>query len=497
MIGGLGGPEGLAAQAFNSKLMTEFFDAVFEIGAAIVPAPDIQSVESDSRQIGDQSLEPIRWHLQEHLATGLRPFCYFLADDDHPICGSGTWYFLHLQAGHLGVTPRAVVVPAQTLQIAFQRYGHDIVQAFGADGIQELMTVEAAVGTNQADPDMGGQSGESAGQKFRSVVHAGRISSSQPKVGHRLSFCQRRDQGAMAGLQSLPGITDAQPFLPAVLMQKCPGIQVQGISCRFTGQPAHRPTIKPRQLLAASRTKRGEKSRERRLAWNGLNAQNLGDRRIVSQVSHSRQLVCTRQDPGQKPQRRIGRFISIVADGLVRKHSPQLRAKRALMQELRPNHHPAMRRQALIGKRNPHRLRAVRRANLHSHRLVRLMPRLRNLDFHTLIPPNGALLSTESFRLSLVKKTTGMTTAEPIAKGSSLPALTPIEIDPHKLLRVTDDFEKRLAEILTDISSRVGAKLAQVGRRCLIQVGYSEALDNGENMFGDYLYIRVRLFPSR
>ena len=103
----------------------------------------------------------------------------------------------------------------------------------------------------------------------------------------------------------------------------------------------------------------------------------------------------------------------------------------------------------------------------------------------------------ESAVLSLVKKTTGMTTAEPIAKGSSLPALTPIEIDPHKLLRVTDDFEKRLAEILTDISSRVGAKLAQVGRRCLIQVGYSEALDNSENMFGDYLYIRVRLFPSR
>jgi len=101
----------------------------------------------------------------------------------------------------------------------------------------------------------------------------------------------------------------------------------------------------------------------------------------------------------------------------------------------------------------------------------------------------------ESEILADIKRATGITAAQPLARDASLPAMVPIEIERQKILRLAEGFEKAVAEALGDMADKVGADLRRVRIRCWIQAGYSEALDNGENMFGDYLYVRARLFP--
>ena len=46
MVHGLGTPEIVDAQPFNPKLCAQFLDAVFEVGPAVVLAPDGQSVHA-------------------------------------------------------------------------------------------------------------------------------------------------------------------------------------------------------------------------------------------------------------------------------------------------------------------------------------------------------------------------------------------------------------------------------------------------------------------
>ena len=146
--------------------------------------------------------------------------------------------------------------------------------------------------------------------------------------------------------------------------------------------------------LTRALAKRREEARQRRLARHRLDAEHLRERRILPQVGDARKLVRPAQDAAQEAQRHIRRIVGMVALRRMRQHLRQLCAKRALVQKLRPHHHSAMRRQPLVGKRNPHRLRPVCRANFHLHRLVRLRSRLRDFSFsiHTSTPPNGAPL---------------------------------------------------------------------------------------------------------
>jgi hypothetical protein len=56
----------------------------------------------------------------------------------------------------------------------------------------------------------------------------------------------------------------------------------------------------------------------------------------------------------------------------MRQHRAQLLPQAPLRDEARPHRHPPVRRQALVGEANPHRLHAVFGAQIQPHRLVRL-----------------------------------------------------------------------------------------------------------------------------
>lgn len=56
MAGGLGRPERTATQALQTKLGAQFLDAVFDIRATVIPAPDFEGRQA-GRQLGPQRLE--------------------------------------------------------------------------------------------------------------------------------------------------------------------------------------------------------------------------------------------------------------------------------------------------------------------------------------------------------------------------------------------------------------------------------------------------------
>jgi len=80
---------------------------------------------------------------------------------------------------------------------------------------------------------------------------------------------------------------------------------------------------------------------------------------------------------------------------------PQALPKTFLMQKVRPHDHAPVRRQPLIGERNPNGRSRVFGVNWQAHRLVRLWSRFGNLFwFHHLKPAKRCtLFQAESFRL--------------------------------------------------------------------------------------------------
>lgn len=99
--------------------------------------------------------------------------------------------------------------------------------------------------------------------------------------------------------------------------------------------------------------------------------------------------------------------------------------------------------------------------------------------------------------LQLVRKQFGATNAEPIPAKAPGPAHEPTEIECRSVLRVTNGYEAAFREVLSHLAKDVGSKLSGTNVRFWLQIGYSEMLDNAENMFGDYLYLRARLFAVR
>jgi hypothetical protein len=91
----------------------------------------------------------------------------------------------------------------------------------------------------------------------------------------------------------------------------------------------------------------------------------------MRQVRDSRQLVRSAEDAADKAQRRVGRIVGVGAGGRMRQHGPQLLPQASFRDKARPHRQPAVRRQALIGEADPHRLHPVFGAQIQPHRLVR------------------------------------------------------------------------------------------------------------------------------
>jgi len=72
MVHGFGAPEIVRAKSFEAKLLAQFLDPVFNVGPTVIATPHRQRVHV-GWQMGDQRLKTITGHLQQALATSLRP----------------------------------------------------------------------------------------------------------------------------------------------------------------------------------------------------------------------------------------------------------------------------------------------------------------------------------------------------------------------------------------------------------------------------------------
>jgi hypothetical protein len=61
------------------KLLTQFLNPVFDVRPSIVSPPYRQRLEME-RQVSEQNLEPVAWHLRQEFATSLRPTFDPMAD---------------------------------------------------------------------------------------------------------------------------------------------------------------------------------------------------------------------------------------------------------------------------------------------------------------------------------------------------------------------------------------------------------------------------------
>lgn len=114
-------------------------------------------------------------------------------------------------------------------------------------------------------------------------------------------------------------------------------------------------------------------------------------------------------------------------------------------------------------------------------------------DRFSLAPGQESELELDLIRQ--VRAKTGFTAIVPLSHEAGAPVHQPIGVSTQKLLRICDDYSARLSRIVATLADEIGGVLLGKNARFFIQVVYSEQRDNGENMFGDYLYISARVFP--
>src|SRR3954470_5304804 len=100
---------------------------------------------------------------------------------------------------------------------------------------------------------------------------------------------------------------------------------------------------------------------ERRLAGDGLNAEDLRQRRIAAELPDPRKLVGPGQHPGQEAERNVHRRIRIGARGSVRQRLGQRLAKADLGQKRAQQSQAAMRGEPLRREAHLDRLWSGRR----------------------------------------------------------------------------------------------------------------------------------------
>lgn len=113
----------------------------------------------------------------------------------------------------------------------------------------------------------------------------------------------------------------------------------------------------------------------------------------------------------------------------------------------------------------------------------------------SLLPGQEQAIAEEVIRRMRAKF--GVANVAPLSSEAGTPVHEPLQVEPQTLLRLRDDYAGRLNTALTQLAEAVGTTMLGKNARWWLQIGYSEQVDNGENMFGDYLYIRARIFQGR
>src|ERR1039458_6452020 len=170
VTGGLGRPKRPAAQTLQAELGPEFLDPIFDVGAAVVAAPDFEGTDA-GWQIGAQRLELVAGHVEQLFPAGVRPLDDPLAQDDEP--NTVVDHVLHVDPWYLGRSPRRVIVPAERAHRRAQRRGHDILQAAGLQLGNHPVRAKTAIGADQGDAHGGGQAGQRVAEERSRAADAG------------------------------------------------------------------------------------------------------------------------------------------------------------------------------------------------------------------------------------------------------------------------------------------------------------------------------------